>query len=115
MNPELKAKWIEALRSGKYLQGERRLRTLTSGKPDTYCCLGVLGDIFDPSKWVPHAEDEGRMAYEHPMSGSMLSNDTCEATGIANVKWRLAAMNDGSDGIAKHSFEEIATWIEENL
>ena len=34
-------KWVEALRSGKYEQGKRRLKQRDSG----HCCLGVLCDI----------------------------------------------------------------------
>lgn len=36
---EQKTQWIEALRSGKYKQGQRRLR-----KDGRYCCLGVLAE-----------------------------------------------------------------------
>lgn len=39
-------KWLEALRSGKYPQGRSRLHGHGG-----YCCLGVLCDIVDPSKW----------------------------------------------------------------
>lgn len=40
-------KWMAALRSGKYQQQrEHRLRA-----GDSFCCLGVLCDITDPSKW----------------------------------------------------------------
>lgn len=41
MNPEVKQKWIDALRSGKYEQGSEKLRTMTG-----YCCLGVLCNIY---------------------------------------------------------------------
>lgn len=41
MNPEVKQKWIDALRSGKYEQGSEKLRTVTG-----YCCLGVLCDLY---------------------------------------------------------------------
>jgi hypothetical protein len=41
MNPEVKQKWIDALRSGKYEQGSEKLRSVTG-----YCCLGVLCDIY---------------------------------------------------------------------
>ena len=34
-------KWVEALRSGKYKQGQHNLRNADN----TYCCLGVLCDI----------------------------------------------------------------------
>jgi len=40
MNKQIKKKWIKALRSGKYEQGEERLKTGNS-----FCCLGVLCDL----------------------------------------------------------------------
>jgi hypothetical protein len=46
MNPEIKQKWIAALRSGEYKQGKGGLRN-TEG----YCCLGVLCDL--------HAKETG--------------------------------------------------------
>jgi hypothetical protein len=41
MNPEIKAKWVAALRSGEYKQGRSKLRD----EHDNYCCLGVLCDL----------------------------------------------------------------------
>lgn len=40
MDPELKARWIEALRSGHYRKGTTYLC-----RNENYCCLGVLADI----------------------------------------------------------------------
>jgi hypothetical protein len=42
MDPEIKAKWIAALESGEYKKGKHKLR----GGDDTFCCLGVLCDIY---------------------------------------------------------------------
>jgi hypothetical protein len=42
MNPEIKAKWVAALRSGEYQQGKAHLQT-GDGK---FCCLGVLCDLY---------------------------------------------------------------------
>lgn len=42
MNPEIKAQWVAALRSGKYKQGKNVLHNVDAG---TYCCLGVLCDL----------------------------------------------------------------------
>lgn len=39
---EIKAKWLEALKSGKYKQGFSELHTKTD---NSYCCLGVLAKI----------------------------------------------------------------------
>ena len=41
MNPQVKQKWIGALRSGKYEQGTEKLRSVSG-----YCCLGVLCDLY---------------------------------------------------------------------
>ncbi len=41
MNPDVKKKWVEALRSGAYHQGTGQLRC-----NDQFCCLGVLCDLF---------------------------------------------------------------------
>jgi hypothetical protein len=52
MNPEVKQKWIDALRSGKYDQGSEKLRSVTG-----YCCLGVLCDLYSKeqgAEWEFH-------------------------------------------------------------
>lgn len=41
MNKEIKEKWITALESGEYLKGDNALRV-----DNTYCCLGVLCDLY---------------------------------------------------------------------
>lgn len=46
MNPEVKKLWVDALRSGKYKQGQNALATYdldTEGY--AYCCLGVLCEV----------------------------------------------------------------------
>ena len=48
-------KWYEALRSKKYVQGESALRP----EEETYCCLGVLCDIYNPSRWTKKVEGGG--------------------------------------------------------
>lgn len=40
MNPEIKAKWVAALRSGEYKQGTGKLKN----EKNEFCCLGVLCD-----------------------------------------------------------------------
>jgi hypothetical protein len=53
MNPEVKARWVAALRSGEYLQGTSTLRI-----GDQFCCLGVLCDIYSAERgggnWTNH-------------------------------------------------------------
>lgn len=51
MNAEIKTKWLTALRSGKYEQTKGTLHVQGNG----YCCLGVLCDVVDSSRWNPEA------------------------------------------------------------
>lgn len=44
MNPEVKALWLEALRSGRYDQGMGNLKAGDADDP-AYCCLGVLCEL----------------------------------------------------------------------
>ena len=46
MNPEIKRKWVSALRSGTYRQGQGKLRLA-----DNFCCLGVLCEISAKGDW----------------------------------------------------------------
>lgn len=41
MSPELKAKWVKALRSGEFEQARSKLHRKIDGQ-DSYCCIGVL-------------------------------------------------------------------------
>ncbi len=96
VNAELKAKWVEALRSGKYRQGREQLRD-----HDTYCCLGVLADVRG-YKWPERDVDvPGNNDYCPEQVADALSET--EAT-------ELALMNDEGQ-----SFAEIADYIEQNL
>ena len=107
MNPEWKAKWLVALRSGKYKQGNGILLDDEGG----YCCLGVLqsivgapckGDFLDPKV----AREVGLPNLRTPMD---------DLTKSRNPQARLAVMNDGLADQEPRSFLEIADWIEEHL
>ena len=66
MNPEVKQKWIDALRSGKYEQGSEKLRGANG-----YCCLGVLCDLYaqeHDTQWEFRGYDENSdETNPHPM------------------------------------------------
>jgi hypothetical protein len=54
MDKELKQKWIDALRSGEYQQGKKRLCT----EDGRYCCLGVLQMVAD-GVTEPYTQESG--------------------------------------------------------
>lgn len=105
LNPEDKAKFVEALRSEKYQQGSGYL--LKDGR---YCCLGVACEVFYPAgKFIDNNEYQiegnvfGAYGWGHFRTPNLLDLDS----GITKM---LAQLND--DG---KTFAEIADWIDENL
>ena len=103
MKAEIKAKWVEALRSGKYKQAKGVLRSMTGG----YCCLGVLCDVYRPSGW----QKDGLFEFDGRVGGSMLPHTMNAPVGLSeDHEGTLVNMND--DGM---SFPGIADWIEANV
>lgn len=92
MNKRLKARWVKALRSGKYTQGRFRLANTDELGRKSFCCLGVLREL-DPNI----ATFEG--------GNGILEAESC---GIPEGMQRvLTAYNDGGK-----SFAWIASSIE---
>jgi len=128
MHQEIKAKWLEALRSGRYEQGKNELCF-----DNQFCCLGVLCDIVDPQGWAEDDRGDPRTRLHHeertvpslelldivgisedltvPVEPEPVGDDGEPGLGYTFVLGRLAVMNDHRG----KSFEEIADWIEEKL
>jgi hypothetical protein len=106
MNAQKKADWVAALRGGNYKQGTNRLKK----QDGTFCCLGVLCDLYDPNRW--EAEDDSDYpCYSFDGYAGTLPNFVKVDAGIPpGATMTLASMND--QGL---SFGEIADWIEEHL
>ena len=64
MKPEIKKRWIDALKSGDYVQGKEAL----CDRGDSFCCLGVLCDLYiqdtKNGEWLTYDEDEDGFADE---------------------------------------------------
>lgn len=65
MNSEVKAKWLEALRSGEYRQSRYRLRSLDN----SFCCLGVLCDIYTKEVGGSWKYDKDKFSDAYEMIG----------------------------------------------
>lgn len=112
IDPKVKRKWVKALRSGRYKQGQKRLR-LDDSKKTTYCCIGVLlktmrakwnGDYADFVK--VNGEGVEIKSYDQPPF------DFWEALGSNHrVGDRLVRLND----IEGWDFKQIADWVEKNV
>lgn len=115
MKAEWKQKWLDALRSSKYSQAMNVLHI----KGDGFCCLGVLCDIVDPSRWRnPQGEYDRTMNWMNWDGNSQhLPSSVMETVGIVRKSVdgvdhinRLMEMNDNAT-----PFSVIADYIEEHL
>ena len=107
MNPEIKTRWVEALRSGKYIQGSNALRYLTADKEEHWCCLGVLCDLVAPKAWVAPVGLPRRFSHLDGADG-MPSAGVRDAADLPPRQAQdLARLNDEG-----YSFEDIAKEIE---
>ena len=110
MKENIKQEWLTALRSGKYSQAKRSLKT-----KDGYCCLGVLCDIAGEGKWRRHQTPDLLVeyfydGYETSMESllpSQLMDDLELGDDDAETLW---TMNDGGA-----TFLQVADYIEDNL
>jgi hypothetical protein len=98
MKEDIKAKWVEALRSNNYPQTTQQLRDHKG-----FCCMGVLCDIVEPEHWAGW-EHNGR---------AMLPDETwtSELDIPRAIVSELAYLNDTK----KWTFSQIAKFIEDTL
>lgn len=106
MVKSFKTRWMKALTSGKYQQGEGELKTEYKDENDEgkviktveYCCLGVAKEIF--------ALRAGRGDTKE-----YLSQNSCLKIGLdPEAQQTLATLNDNNT-----SFKDIAKWIDKNI
>jgi hypothetical protein len=98
----LKDRWINTLYSDTYTQGRYVLR---NNKGDM-CCLGVLCDLADSSKWEPE------------LGGGFIYDKLYETVPARWVKQMVDLSEDDVDILVKlndsegSTFEEIADYIQ---
>lgn len=131
IDPELKARWVAELRSGKYVQGTGRLKKYVGNEDKIcHCCLGVLCEIIAPEGFKEAFEINED--FTHPFvrgkseQPSYPNQNKMKEIGLYPSAYKkLAQMNDGEGGfdikkwkkndIKPHNFEQIADYIEKNL
>lgn len=99
MNKAIKEDWLEALRSGEYLQGYEYL-----DRQGGQCCLGVLCDILDIDWKI---EGDGTRYYLGECAQWIPRQVEVKAKLTFKQQLELAELND-----AGFTFEEIADYID---
>lgn len=120
MNAEIKAKWLEALRSDRYTQGTGVLRSAD----DKFCCLGVLCDLAEREGVVTAGRDQD-LIDEFPnmdISWNYNGDDAELPTAVltwAGLESRNPLLLSGSaielNDEEQYTFDQIADEIEEAL
>lgn len=138
MNPEVKAEWVAALRSGEHKQTTGHLKD-----DNGMCCLGVLCDIAAKHnadfRWDGDSKDgNGKDCYEFSAYGDGYPYTSNSVLPYTVTKWAdlrddnprilemqnkfgdsvsLAQLNDGNKEfrIERHTFAQIADIIEKYL
>lgn len=122
MKQTIKEKWIAALRSGEYKQGQNQLK-----KGDFFCCLGVLTDLYAKEKgltWIPNWRKDSKEVYGdaavpsfHVVAWAGLKEGNPTVVVPESIRGKtgfhcesLAQMNDRGC-----TFEQIADTIEQQL
>jgi hypothetical protein len=122
MDKQVKEVWVNALRSGDYDQGQAWLR-----KGDEFCCLGVLCDLYladHNREWEANDDEEkpGDIYGEYSVDSSteMLPKIVAKWAGIDEDTYHDGAVSVRGETLtglndSGHSFDEIASIIEDNL
>lgn len=103
-----KAKWLEALRSGKFKQGKHKIH---DREKDLYCCIGVACRLehprkdFGPGGLISTSDTKNKVP---EILKGLINKDKEAYNPIVD---KLTLMNDEGG----KSFVQIANWIEKNL
>ena len=126
MNPEVKAKWLAALRNGGYIQARNDLRVQDANGLDSFCCLGVLCDLYRQEvggQWSYNG-DEGFTVFhdasDGQAAGATLSDEIHRWAGAPISSIHVRSRGEREDILANwndsgRTFSEIADLIEEEL
>jgi hypothetical protein len=117
----IKQKWIEALRSGKYTQARNQLQDELGGN----CCLGVLLKVADMGHLIDqhiNIREENDNPENDPLHDESLSYDLCREIG---ADFLLNSAVGGNELEIQHlmhmndtdmlDFNQIASYIEEHI
>ena len=112
MKPELKQRWVEALRSGEYQQGFEKLkRSDTEDGVCQLCVVGVLADLLVKEGYGEWINDMFYCLDDKKLMTYKLIPELLAKVGLTATQARsLYSANDN-----KVSFDRLADYIEETI
>lgn len=113
MNKKIAEKWVKALRSGEYKKTAGMLCKVAKNGNKSYCCLGVLTDLYNKEHGIPRTVYGGYLKEEVRQWSDMNSVEGIIAGSGHYSGQTLADLNDCDN--SKRSFKRIADIIEDNV
>jgi hypothetical protein len=114
MNPQVKQKWVAALRSGEYKQATHYLNS-----PQGFCCLGVLCDLH-AKETCTDWEEKGKVGLRYLGSEMTIPGTVQEWARLSSNHGESVSINRCSTLLTTHNdegrtFAEMADAIEAQL
>ena len=104
---------VDALRSGKFMQGTERLQSFI-GDGAEYCCLGVACKVAEKNNIRVVYDSDGKLLGENLSEQDSVKNwfsfMGCKGENLKSFGNDLTDLNDN----ARLNFAQIADFIEEN-
>jgi hypothetical protein len=107
IDPEFKARWVEALKSGAYTQCYSVLR-----EGNRFCAIGVACDLMDPNGWDPGAGETDEELRPWRGESSLMEKTAAAEIGLTEHEQADVVNLNDQDTM---TFPEIAQWIEAKL
>lgn len=123
MNLEVEARWVAALRSGRYVQGTDSLHAVDATGRATFCCLGVLCELaWEDDVVTRFVNEHGLVAYGEVGETAVLPEEVADWAGLSDADPLVSGytLSGWNDGVQHHDlepvdFDRIADLIEEHL
>lgn len=110
MKPEIKARWVAALRDTEKYQ--KTMGALHSNKDGGFCCLGVLCDLYLQDHGKEWASFDGASAYAFPRKDgweyAVLPVEVQEWAGLREHNKAFA--HNPRVWSSRNRYESLATW-----
>jgi len=91
MKKEIAKKWVKALRSGKYKQGDGYLKEYNSKNQPRHCCLGVLCELYNDAMKKNHKKCLNvrikQNTYTTHSNGIVVFNNKPQSLPLVVRKW----------------------------
>jgi len=129
MKKEIAKKWVKALRSGKYKQGQGWLKQYNNKGQEQHCCLGVLCELYNNEMKKKHKKSLNSKFIDGCAARVISFNKQEQGLPVVVKKWAemkdsLGYFIDSNDKMVQcladmndigRKFKTIANIIEKNV